>query len=871
MKYVYRFATTAAFAVMLCAVGSSAYAQTLLKAELTPEQENHEVTSGASGTAALVLKNDELEFAISVDGLSGPITAAHFHRAPLGENGSPVRAITAEFTGNSASGIWRDTDSVPLTVDLIDALLAGELYINVHTAANPSGEIRGQVTLAAATVLRADLTTAQAGPAVSSGASGTATLFLTENDAVFDITVSDLSGPITVAHVHEGPIGVGGGPVRTLTADFSGNSAFGVWRPDDSEPLTPERVAQLLTGGLYINVHTAAFGGGELRGQILSKSGWAFGARLDAAQETHAVTSDARGTLTATLTNRGIAFRITAEGLSGPITAAHFHNAAAGVDGGPVRTLTADFAGNTATGLWSFGDDQALTGFHIGELIQGRLYVNLHTAANTSGEIRGQLEMMSGAALSAALTPAQEVHDVTSDAAGTAVALLTDSGLEFQVSVDGLSGPVTAAHFHNAAAGTNGGPVRTITGDFAGSTASGIWTASDGESLTGELVAELLKGNLYLNVHTAANPSGEARGQLHVSGGTGLSANLTAAQESHEVTSDASGTASMILTPQGLVFSVTTEGLSGPPANAHLHSGAAGTNGPPVRGIIGDFVGSTAVGLWPTSVWAPTDPEPLSDEVITDLLLGRLYVNVHTAANAAGEIRGQVFSSGEIGRVAQLDADQETHDVTSDARGTAAVAVTPSGAVFNLTVEGLSGPIANAHIHNGPKGENGPPVRTILADFTGNTAAGVWKPSDSEPLTDDLVLALANDELYINIHTAAYGAGEIRGQLGEPAIEVGVERIGGPDEIPNRFELGANYPNPFNPSTTITFDLDAAGHVTLEIFDVLGRRLTTLVDDGMAAGRYRVDFDASELPSGTYVSVLSSAGRRQARSMVLLR
>ncbi|NNE46141.1 MAG: CHRD domain-containing protein [Rhodothermales bacterium] len=863
MRSIHRLLYLVVFAFALSASIQPAQAQTLFKAALTPAQETSDVTSDASGTAAVVLKNDEVEFAISVDGLSGPMTGAHFHRGPLGENGSVVRAITADFTGNSASGVWRETDTQPLTRDLIDALFAGELYFNVHTAANPGGEIRGQIVPAVATMLTANLTPEQSTADVTSDGSGTATFFMTEEEVVFDISVDGLTGPIASAHIHRAPAGTNGSVVRSLTTEFDGNSAFGVWRFDDGEALSLELVEALTTGGLYVNVHTAANPGGEIRGQVELKSGWGFRAVLEPGD---GVTTDARGSANALLTTWGLVFSSTVEGLTGPITVAHFHNAAAGTNGPPVRTVTGDFSGNTAGGLWSFDDGEPLTGEWIEELIAGRIYLNVHTAANPGGEIRAQLELLDGVPLRAALTPEQETHDVTQDAAGTAVLHLTDAGLEFQVSVDGLSGPIVAAHFHNGAVGTNGGPVRTITGDFTGNTASGIWTATDGEPLTPDLVAELMKGNLYVNVHTAANGAGEIRGQVFIAGGTGLSARLTAAQESHEVTSDAVGTASMLLTPQGLAFAVTTQGLSGPATNAHFHSGSAGTNGGPVRSVFGDFSGSTAEGFW-----SPEDGEPLTDELVTDLLLGRLYLNVHTGANPAGEIRGQVFPTGEFGRVAQLDADQETHDVISDAGGTATVTVSPSGAVFDLTVEGLSGPITNAHFHNAPRGENGGPVRTIAGDFVGNTAAGVWKATDAESFTIDRVLATANNEIYLNVHTAANPQGEIRGQLGEPAIEVGIERIGGLDEIPGQFVLKENYPNPFNPSTTITFDLDASGDVKLEVFDILGRHLRTLINGQMSAGQYRVDFDAADLPSGTYVTTLSSDGRRQSRSMVLLR
>jgi hypothetical protein len=71
-------------------------------------------------------------------------------------------------------------------------------------------------------------------------------------------------------------------------------------------------------------------------------------------------------------------------------------------------------------------------------------------------------------------------------------------------------------------------------------------------------------------------------------------------------------------------------------------------------------------------------------------------------------------------------------------------------------------------------------------------------------------------------------------------------------EIPKEFNLLQNYPNPFNPSTTISFDVPKAAHVNVVIYDVLGRVVTTLVDEMKSANRYRVVWDASHVSTGVY-------------------
>jgi hypothetical protein len=90
-------------------------------------------------------------------------------------------------------------------------------------------------------------------------------------------------------------------------------------------------------------------------------------------------------------------------------------------------------------------------------------------------------------------------------------------------------------------------------------------------------------------------------------------------------------------------------------------------------------------------------------------------------------------------------------------------------------------------------------------------------------------------------------------------------------EVPGRFVLKQNYPNPFNPRTTIGYEVAAAGPVSLEVFDVLGRAVEVLVEGWRPAGRYAIAFEAGDLPGGLYFYRLRAGGREQTRSMLLLK
>ncbi len=88
---------------------------------------------------------------------------------------------------------------------------------------------------------------------------------------------------------------------------------------------------------------------------------------------------------------------------------------------------------------------------------------------------------------------------------------------------------------------------------------------------------------------------------------------------------------------------------------------------------------------------------------------------------------------------------------------------------------------------------------------------------------------------------------------------------------PGRFGLDANYPNPFNPSTTISFDIPTAEFTILDIYDSFGRLISRLFADWLSAGHHQLDWCADNLPSGMYLCRLQSSGRIDTRKLTLLR
>jgi hypothetical protein len=90
-------------------------------------------------------------------------------------------------------------------------------------------------------------------------------------------------------------------------------------------------------------------------------------------------------------------------------------------------------------------------------------------------------------------------------------------------------------------------------------------------------------------------------------------------------------------------------------------------------------------------------------------------------------------------------------------------------------------------------------------------------------------------------------------------------------ELPSDFSLNANYPNPFNPSTRISYALPAASDVTLKVYNAVGQHMTTLVNQKQSAGNHTVTWNADNASSGVYYYTIQADEYTQTRSMTLIK
>lgn len=399
----------------------------------------------------------------------------------------------------------------------------------------------------------------------------------------------------------------------------------------------------------------------------------------------------------------------------------------------------------------------------------------------------------------------------------------------------------TGAHIHGMSdPGANAGVVHGLP---LGSVKTGVWNYVESQE------ADILAGKTYVNIHTGAVGSGEIRGQI-----VSMNARLDGGQEVPANGSTASGWGTFVVdtVANTLSYHIAYFGLVGE-TGAHIH-GAAGHGGN--AGVVHALaLGTPKIGSW-----------SYAEAQEADLLAGKMYVNLHTAAVPSGEIRGQI-----VPVVVPIDATQEVPANPSTGTGIALISIDENlnQLGYDIRFAGLAGAETAAHIHGFAGVGANAGVQFNLG--LGVRKLGVWTyPAGNQPeVLDGLT--------YINIHSGAVGSGEIRGQIqGFGQLEcdqaVDVPQIAGTATL----RLGTASPNPFRTNTTIDFALARETDVELRILDVAGRVVRTLVTGTLEAGEHEVEWDGRDKlgatsTSGVYFYRLDTPAGSETRPVVHLR
>ncbi len=224
---------------------------------LDGEQEVPPITTAATGGCMGVLDEPAAEFAITCAHDVEMATAAHIHDGIAGMGG-PVVFDLGDPSISPFSATWTE-----LTANDIADLMGGAFYVNIHSKGNPSGEIRGQIVERTidSFVFLAD--ESQQVPPSGSSATGKCSGDLSDDATMLTVSCShDVSMP-TAAHIHNAPTGVNGPVIFNFgdpTSPFMGTAS-----------VSPADVAEFVGRFYYVNIHSEAFPGGEIRGQMVAE------------------------------------------------------------------------------------------------------------------------------------------------------------------------------------------------------------------------------------------------------------------------------------------------------------------------------------------------------------------------------------------------------------------------------------------------------------------------------------------------------------------------------------------------------------------------------------------------------------------------
>ena len=466
------------------------------------------------------------------------------------------------------------------------------------------------------------------------------------------------------------------------------------------------------------------------------------------------------GTLTLNRDTGALSGSMTTSGLSSTTVNAHIHTGLAGIAGGVVVALDFTTTANTVSVI----PGTVLDAAQMTELLNANYYINVHTANNSAGELRGQI------------LPAnfQVIRTLLDGASVTVPTGSTNTGISFlTINTDTLSvrGNITnsgldnadLAHIHGPAlAGANAGPIVTYIKD---STNPALWEFPDDTVVSQTIMDYILTGQAYINVHSTLNgfPGGEIRGQIGsptLLGSVNIPVTLSGDFSVSALTPNpaAAGTGTLTLNRDtgALSGSITTSGLSSATVNAHIHTGLAGIAGGVVVAL--DFATANTVSVIPGTV--------LSSAQMTELLNANYYINVHTTNNTGGELRGQILPANFQVIRTLLDGASVTVPTGSTNTGIGFLTINPVTLSVrgNITNTGLDNADL-AHIH-GPAlaGANAGAIVTYIKD---STNSALWEFPDDTVVSQTIMDYILTGQAYINVHSTLNGfpGGEIRGQI----------------------------------------------------------------------------------------------------------
>ncbi len=603
-------------------------------------------------------------------------------------------------------------------------------------------------------------------------------------------TFDRLSSPVATnigggAHIHAGLPGQNGNVILALSPSLDADSLGGDFLAEANTFVVAEDFAgDADSGGLYVNIHTQNYPGGEIRGTLGFEDTDKYFTNLLGSYEVPSVLSRASGALFLELDDDVLYITGSFRDLSSDVATdigggAHLHVGLPGENGSVAIPLSIQLRDDNRSGIF-LDDDEGydLSEEQIDLLESGLFYVNLHTDSFRTGEIRGQVLPVADAIFRAHLAGANEWPVVTSSGSGQVLGHVMDGTLRLIGTFGDLKSPIATSvgggvHLHTGMAGSNGGVIIPV--DFeAGENdrMASVSPANNEYALNDAQLDMLFDRGIYFNVHTEMHTAGEIRGQMLGESQAVFTSFLTGNEQIPSVTTTGRGMVKVEMLGDRMTASGSFQGLMSPlntsiAGGSHFHAGYPGQSGPVVYPLTAEQMDSDTSGRY-----LPMDNTFAISNGVADTLMKRFfYVNVHSEEFGGGEIRGSVLAEAESYFLAPLSGASEPQGVPTMATGMVAAEVTDTmvtlvGSFADLDSDFAADVNGGMHLHRALAGSNAGIVTGINTEIADDNRSGeVLADSNRLRLTQVQLAAMLDREIYVNVHTADYRSGAIRGQV----------------------------------------------------------------------------------------------------------
>lgn len=165
-------------------------------------------------------------------------------------------------------------------------------------------------------------------------------------------------------------------------------------------------------------------------------------------------------------------------------------------------------------------------------------------------------------------------------------------------------------------------------------------------------------------------------------------------------------------------------------------------------------------------------------------------------------------------------------------------------------------------------------LNQFFTDPNGDPLTYSWSGNSADldiSLQDDSLVVLTPSSDYLGTETVTFVAKDNENDSTSHTVDVWISETAISDVLPGDFRCDQNYPNPFNPSTSIRYQLPESRNVSLNIYDLNGHKIKTLINGIQEAGYYTVQFNANDLPSGVYIYRLTAGNDVRTMKMILMK